>query len=495
MRIIIKIISVCVIFLLFQVELPGQSRYAVQKVPFSSPDYDEFCPSLWKEYLIFCSNQENEFLLTYHDGRNKGLFNIFKVMLDQEGGDKKPAVLSKALVTPFNDGPAAINPNGWQMAYSRNQEVNVKRRNVFELSNRLGIFFAEFEDGIWVPKGEFPYNHPEYSITTPCYSPDGRFLIFASDRPGGLGGSDLYWSERAANGWSEPLNLGAMINTAGNEAYPFVADNGDLFFASDGHSGLGGKDIFLSRYEDGLWKSPIHLEYPLNSKEDDFGLVTNGDFSEGFLSTSREKSDDIYRFYTHIPQLIDCEPMQKNNFCYEFWDEDFPGNDSLMLTHEWTFSDGTTVTGVRVIHCFPGAGPHWAKLNIIDERTDTTFYSQSSLGFELIEHEQPFITSEKTGVVDTPMLFSGVDSNLPGFVVEQYIWEFGDGRFSEGPMVEHLYEKSGSYSVRLGLKGRMTGESLQQIRCVETSINILSGQQTIDSDVQTDKTGSTHYPW
>jgi hypothetical protein len=477
MSILNKIISVFVIFLLFQVNLSGQSRYAVQKLPFSSPRYDEFCPSIWEDQLIFCSNQEGAFLFTYQDSRNKGLFNIFTVSFDTLGGNSKPAVLSKALVTPFNDGPASFGPNGKQMAYSRNQEVDARLRNVFELSNRLGIYFAELENEVWVPKGEFPYNHPEYSLTTPCYSPDGRFLYFASDHPKGYGGSDLYRSEWNYGSWSEPQNLGPEINTEGNEAYPFIAANGDLYFASDGHGGLGGKDIFLTRLENGQWMRPIHLEYPINSEDDDFGLITNGDFSEGFLSTSRERSDDIYRFYTHIPQLFDCESMLTNNYCYEFWDEDFPGNDSLMLTHEWTFSDGTIKTGVTVSHCFPGAGPHWARLNIIDERTDTIFYTQSTMEVLIEDHEQPFITSETRGAVDAPMAFSGLSSNLPGFTVEQYIWEFGDGAFTEGAEVEHLYEKSGTYSVRLGLKGYMEGESEQQIRCVERKIEILNHPQ------------------
>jgi len=487
-----KLLSVCLIMLLVQVNLPGQSRYAVHRLPFSSPDYDEFCPSIWGDTLIFCSNQENEFLLTYHDGRNRGLFNILRARIDPQGEEMKPSVLSKALVTPFNDGPAALSPDGKQMVYSRNQEVNAKHRNVFKLSNHLGIYFAELEDGVWIPKGEFPYNHPEYSITTPCYSPNGSFLYFASDHPEGYGGSDLYLSEWKEGAWSEPINLGAEINTSGNEAYPFVAANGDLFFASDGHVGLGGKDIFLTRFEGGQWMSPFHLEYPLNSEEDDFGLVTNGDFSEGFLSTSREKSDDIYRFYTHIPQLFDCEAMQTNNYCYEFWDEEYPGMDSLPVIYEWSFSDGTSTRGLRVTHCFPGAGAHWAKLNIIDDRTDSTYYTQSLLEFEITEHEQPFITSSETGVVDDSMVFSGIDSNLPGFVIEQYIWDFGDGGFTEGPEVEHVYETSGFYEVKLGLKGHMEGESQQQIRCVESRVEILSNQQdqTRDIAAQSDYTGS-----
>jgi len=472
MRIPGKLLSICFLFLLIQGQNLAQSRYAVQKLSLSSPYYDEFGPSLRGDTLIFCSNQENEFLLTHHDGRNKGLFNILQARLDPQGEGMKPTVLSRALVTPFNDGPAAISPDGQHLVYSRNQEVQARRRNVFELSNRLGLYFADEINGEWVSAGDFPHNHPEYSITTPCYSPDGRSLYFASDMPGGFGGSDLYRSEWKDGGWTEPHNLGAGINTSGNEAYPFIAVNGVLFFASDGHEGLGGKDIFLSRFEEGQWMSPIHLAPPLNSEEDDFGLVTNADFSEGFLSSSRDKTDDIFKFHTQIPQLFSCDSMKTNKYCYEFWDEEYPGIDSLPVIYEWSFSDGTSKQGLRVSHCFPGAGKHWARLNIIDNRTDSTFYMQSSREFEIIDHRQPVITCSESGNVEVPMLFSGKHSNMHGFLIEQYIWDFGDGGFAEGPEVEHVYENSGYYTVRLGLKGSMEAGGQVQITCVERTLAI-----------------------
>jgi hypothetical protein len=370
--------------------------------------------------------------------------------------------------------------------------VKARRRNINKRSNPLGIYFAELENNSWVHTGDFPYNNPDYSFTTPCFSPDGKYLYFGSDMPGGFGGTDLYSSEWKDGAWGEPVNLGGDINTSSNEVYPFMSDQGDLFFASDGHRGLGGKDIFLTRIEGRQWMSPVHLEYPLNSEKDDFGLVTNGDFSEGYLSSNRELSDDIFRFYTHIPQLFECNAMLTNNYCYEFWDEEFPGIDSLPVVYEWSFSDGTKIQGQRVSHCFPGPGAHWARLNIIDNRTDSTFYTQSSLEFELTEHEQPFISNKESGEVDVPLFFSGIHSHLPGFVIEQYIWDFGDGGFAEGPEVEHVYENSGFYAVKLGLKGYMEGGSQLQIRCVQTTVEILSDKQplAIEPAAHTDNKGS-----
>jgi len=219
--------------------------------------------------------------------------------------------------------------------------------------------------------------------------------------------------------------------------------------------GFGKKDIFFARELGGKWAAPIHLDARINSKEDDFGLITDLNSKEGYFSSSREKSDDIFRFYTHIPQLFACDAMQTNKCCIEFWDEEYPGVDSLPVVYEWNFSDGATALGLRVSHCFPGAGTHWASLNIIDDRTDSTFYTQDTMEFEILDHEQPFITGNDPGMVDSPMVFSGIDSNLPGFVIEQYIWDFGDGGFAEGPEVEHVYAKPGSYMVKLGLKGRV----------------------------------------
>jgi len=289
----------------------------------------------------------------------------------------------------------------------------------------------------------------QFNDYSPVYFRDG--LVFCSNRePEGVPDQDTPDLMDDANIWYVPL---------GESRNP-------------GPGGLGGKDIFLTRREDGDWMRPLHLEYPLNSEADDFGLVTDGDFSEGFLSTNREQSDDIYRFYTHIPQLFACKDMQTNNYCYEFWDEEFPGIDSLPVVYEWSFSDGTTTRGLRVTHCFPGAGAHWASLNIIDDRTDSTFYTQDTVEFEIRDHEQPFITTGVSRVKNAPVAFSGLHSNLPGFVIEQYIWDFGDGGFAEGPEVEHVYENPGSYMVKLGLRGRMEGALQQEIRCVQTRVQI-----------------------
>ncbi len=469
-----------ILIVLIPMNLLCQSHYGVTIAEFSSSKYDEFCPVIHNGQLVFCSNMEHELLITYENKKNMGLFNLFTVNIDPESAQEDPKVLSKDLVTPFNDGPASFNKDGSLLVYSRNIDVNAKAKNVFDQTNTLGLFFAELNDGgEWIPSAEYPFNHKDFSITTPCFSPDGQYLYFGSNMPGGYGGTDLYRSELVDGEWNEPVNLGPGINTKGNEVYPFIADNGDLFFASDGHGGLGKKDIFVTRFDQSEWITPVHLEAPINSEEDDFGFITNQEFSEGYFSSSRGNTDDIYYFETLIPQLFDCDTILENNYCFEFWDDEYPGIDSLPVIYEWMFSDGTKIRGLTVEHCLSGPGKHWAKLNIIDNTTSNTFFTQNTMEFELEDHVQPYITSRDAGIVNTNMEFNGLNSYLPEFSIEEFIWDYGDGSFETGAEVEHVFEKTGIYSVKLGLKGLPDDTRGSEIRCVAKPITIVSDNQTL----------------
>ncbi len=468
-----SIIILPLLVLIIPVKLICQTHYVVTPAAFSSSKYDEFSPVLFMDQIIFCSNMEHEFLITYQNKKNKGLFNLFKVKMYPESGQKDPEVFSPNLVTPFNDGPAAFSPDSTLVVYSRNMDIKTKTKNIIDPGNKLGLYFAELIDGEWTPIGKYPYNNPDFSITTPCFSPDGQYLYFGSDMPGGYGGTDIYRSERSDGEWSTPVNLGDQVNSAGNEVYPFVSLNGDLFFASDGHGGFGKKDIFLTRMSGPDWMAPVLLEAPINSSEDDFGLITNRAFSEGYFSTSRGSSDDIYRFTTLLPQLFDCDTLLHNQYCFEFWDDAYLGIDSLPVTYEWEFSDGIKLRGIKVEHCLPGAGKYWAKLNIIDSTTSNIFLTQTSMEFELEDHVQPYITSKDAEIINKTMEFSGLSSNLPGFVIEEYIWDFGDGTLQTGPEVEHQFDMIGEHAVKLGLTGYMEGSADKETKCVVKTITVV----------------------
>ena len=182
--------------------------------------------------------------------------------------------------------------------------MTVNYPRLSSVRNKLGIFYAVFDGNDWTKIRELRINNEWYNVTTPWLSPDGKRLYFASDKPGGYGGSDLYYCQWKNDYWDDPVNLGPVINTKGNESYPFINAAGEFFFSSDGHPGLGGKDIFFSRYSDSSWSRPVCLDAPVNSQYDDFGIFTDTLMKEGYFSSNRDKSVDIFHFRTNFPQIF-----------------------------------------------------------------------------------------------------------------------------------------------------------------------------------------------
>ena len=472
-------ISLVLLILLSLQRIAGQSHFSVEKTKFSTNTYDEFCPVFYGDRIVYCSNIEDGLFITYENKNKKGLFNIFSISKNEARPGKKPVIFSRNIVTPYNDGPVSFSSDGRLLVYSRNIDDEVKVRNVSDMGNTLGLFFAELINDEWTNIKGFKYNSHKYSITTPCFSPDGRYLYFSSDMPGGFGGTDIFRSEFSEGNWLEPENLGKIINTKGNEGYPFITLSGDLFFASDGHSGLGNKDIFVTRWSDERWITPTDLQAPINSEFDDFGFITDSVFSCGYFSSSRGKTDDIYEFSMLVPQLFNCDTLKNNQYCYKFWDEKYPGVDSLPVIYEWEFSDGFKIRGLQVEHCFPGAGKYSAKLNIIDLTTDSMFLTQSSMEFELTDFVQPFIISRDASLNNEEMKFNGLSSNLPDLKIEEYIWDFGDGDFTTGAEVSHKYLKPGVYGVKLGVSGYNEAKKTRETKCIIKPVAIVSDNQTL----------------
>ena len=460
------LISIIIITLTSTFTAYGQERYRIDLTGFSSQRFDEFSPVIYNEKIVYTSNQEGKLLITYADDANRNLFSIFVTEPADSNIYSPPKLFSRDLVSKYNDGPVSFHQDGELLVYSRNLEKDRKVRKSGDRKQNLGLFFAVLNKGKWIPTTEFKFNNPGYSVTTPCFSPDGKYLYFASDMPGGYGGTDIYRSKADSAAWGDPENLGAAINTAGNEICPFITAEGRLFFSSDGHSGLGSKDIFYAASTGPGWSDPVHLEAPINSVADDFGLITDQEITHGYFSSDRNGTDDIFRFSTRVPLLLNCDTMRMNSYCFEFWDENAPDIDSIPVLYIWEFSDSSRVEGKSVIHCLPGAGSYWARLQIIDEATGEIFHSQSSIEFDIVDHIQPYITSSDTITIHMDTPFSGMESNMPGFVIEQYIWDFGDGSFETGEQVTHSFSAPGIYDVKLGLRGYPEGMEGKELRCV-----------------------------
>jgi outer membrane protein OmpA-like peptidoglycan-associated protein len=456
----------------------GQT-YAVSKAGFSAERYDDFSPVKHGKNLVFCSSRKHEVLVVYSTPESGDNVNMWSVSLNDTAGQYKAQIFSEELLSSFNDGPATFNAEGTLIYYSRNIEISSKLRDVFDSKNQLGLFQARLVDGVWTDISPFPYNSTEYSNTTPALTPDGKRIYFASNMPGGFGGADLYYCDMVDGEWSSPVNLGSNVNSTGNESYPFVNEEGILYFSSDGWLGLGKKDIFYTLQEGDEWVIPVAMDAHVNSKADDFGIYTNREGTEGFFSSNRQKKDNIYSFVTDIPPFYTCDSILKNFYCYLFYDEGFMDIDTMPLSYEWSFSDGVKVTGMEAEHCFPGAGQFLVELNIIDNNTGNTFFTQASYEVEISDAVQPYISSADVSLKDKPLAFSAVKTNLPDMPITQYYWDFDDGINAKGMETEHTFERKGIYKVRMGVTGKPDSTGFIPKACVYKMVEVLEDNQEL----------------
>ncbi|WP_372938036.1 OmpA family protein [Seonamhaeicola sp.] len=210
--------------------------------------------------------------------------------------------------TVYHEGPITITKDGKTMYFSRNDyNKNILGNDQNGITN-LKIYKASLIDGEWTNIEELSFNNNQYSNGHPALSHDETKLYFASDMPGGYGGSDIYYVDIKEDGtYGTPQNAGSIINTNKNERFPFVNSEGVLFFSSDGHPGLGMLDIFGTVLDkNNNIVSVINLGVPVNSSKDDFSFFMNEDGISGFFASNRNGGvggDDIYA-YDRIPNLI-----------------------------------------------------------------------------------------------------------------------------------------------------------------------------------------------
>ena len=220
---------------------------------------------------------------------------------------------SRTLNTKYHEGPATFTKDGSRVIFTRNNFNEGHYRESTDGVNKLKLYTATQTNGIWSKAEELPFNSDEFSTGHPALSRDDQLLYFSSDRPGGLGGTDIYVSKWTKGKWGEPVNLGREVNSKGNELFPFVDEKGNIYFSTDGRPGLGALDMFYAQLTpDGQQGTVLrNLGEPLNSPKDDFGIVTDGDRTSGYFSSNRKNGgadDDVYRF-TRDGSLYPCREL------------------------------------------------------------------------------------------------------------------------------------------------------------------------------------------
>ncbi len=448
-----KVYLFCILFMLWGGVLFSQSPlYSVKKTSFSSGIYDEFSPYQIKDGIVYCSNRPKG-SMTKYTSETGFLFNMYFVKNKKSGGWGKSKLFANELNTKFNDGPATFNNDKTTIYFSRNIYVQGKRKNISGSNNKIGLFSANYINGVWTNITSFPHNGTDYSLISPSISIDGTKIYFSSDKPGGYGGYDIYYSLMADGQWQQPVNMGSTVNTPSDETHPYISADEKLFFASEGHPGLGGKDIFYVQQSKDEWIGLVHLDTEINSASDDFGLVTDDNLKSGYFSSNRKNTDDIYHFQKKQIEFENCKEQLENNYCFVFYDENVEMLDTVASIYEWDFGSDEKLLGKKVKYCFPGPGEYSVTLRVTNGYTGDTINIPSPYGIELKDYEQAYINSVNDGKVGDTIYFDGLKNNILNFEVEEYLWDFGKGFDHSGDSLSHQFIQAGEYKVKLGLIG------------------------------------------
>src|SRR6478609_5479507 len=276
--------------------------YDIKLEPFNS-DQSDFAPQYHGDGLVFVSARDRDLFIKRQSSSalndEEAMLNIFYAPKSAATELDAEVFYHEDLNSPYHDGPITFYGNGKHVAFSRNN-LSEGRPVHHEGKVPLHLYFAELKEGNTMKRIEpFPFNNETYSTGHPWVSEDGNTLYFSSDKPGGEGGVDIYKSLKKEGHWTEPVNLGPMVNTMGAEFYPFLANDSTLYFSSNGHGGLGGLDIYLAHLRHNSFSVPENLGFPLNTSSDDFSLIMDKSGRKGVFSSNREGGvgyDDIYSF-------------------------------------------------------------------------------------------------------------------------------------------------------------------------------------------------------
>jgi hypothetical protein len=273
---------------------------------FLNSGYREFSPAIFENQLVFSSDRPKDGKIKAKDAwTGEGYLNLFKstrktLDASQCGSYSygPPEIFDEGLSSPHHEASAHFSSNAREVFFTTNSPGGSQKNKKSASLLRLQIRHAQLLTGGrgWSEPMSLPFNSQDYSVMHPCLSADGNRLYFASDKEGGYGGLDLYYSERTGPDWGRPVNLGPRVNTPGSEAFPYVDSDGVLYFSSDGWPGLGGLDIFIF---DGKGEAPYNPGYPVNSSADDFGFIWQEKGLCGYFSSDRPGGagkDDIYVF-------------------------------------------------------------------------------------------------------------------------------------------------------------------------------------------------------
>ncbi len=279
------------------------TKHEVSNVQPLNSKFDDFSPIYsrknYKE-IIFTSSREGSTGSGTDGWTGEAFSDLYEAKLDKNGKWSTPTSFKEPLNSKYNDGAAALNDKFSVMFFTRCSYDKNKIKG-------CQIYTTRKKGNNWDEPILLPFAADSFTVGHPWLSDDEQTLYFASDMSGGLGGRDIWMAkfDKKAKTWGNPINLGPQVNTIGDELYPTLRNDSTLYFSSTGLVGMGGLDLFEAKFTKGKWGSVSNLKFPLNSEADDFGIIFQGKQEKGYFSSSRlggRGGSDIYEF--SVPPIL-----------------------------------------------------------------------------------------------------------------------------------------------------------------------------------------------
>ncbi len=458
------------------ISMQAQSPYLPKLHPVSTPVYDELAPVLTREGLIYTTNKPSDANTSITDAQGEYPTDIYISVKNENEKWSDGEIYSERLAFPQHDAVATLNLNEDLIFFSRTMEDLPPKgiRGFFtgriNTSNpNSGLFYSIREGEDWGEVYEFPHNdemtiHPSLNLF-------GDELYFSSNREGGFGGYDLYKSQFINGEWSEPENLGPVVNSSDDEIYPYIHSSGRLYFSTDGHDNrTGGFDIFYTDFFNNRWFPPVKMGTPFNSGFNDYTFFADENLESGFFTTNRRGTMDIFSFELTYPSFEYCKQQVMDNFCYIFYEENTVSLDSSLYMYEWNLGDGTKIRATEAEHCYKGPGDYLVQLNVVDKLTGLVAFNQAEYLVEVRKVIQPFIAGPDTVEVNEEVQLHALESYLGEAEPGEYYWDFGDGQKETGATVRHTFLTPGEYKVRLGIIEETDNPETAERFCSYTTI-------------------------
>ncbi|WP_264538265.1 OmpA family protein [Flavobacterium sp. N1736] len=276
----------------------NSGRYTIEDAGINSK-YSDYGTFVYNKKIYFSSARDTgNFTQRKHTWTGEYFTNLYTSDIDSGKVKKIKGVLN----SKFHEASPAFTKDGKTVYFTRNNYVDGKKGKNENKITLVKLYKATFENDKWTNITALPFTSNNYTTAHPALSPDEKTLYFSSDMPGTLGQSDIYKVSINDNGatYGSPVNLGATINTEGKETFPFITDENEIYFSSDGRPGLGGLDVYVGKLEDnGTVTSIQNVGADVNSPQDDFAYVIDPVSRKGYFSSNKnggQGSDDIYKF-------------------------------------------------------------------------------------------------------------------------------------------------------------------------------------------------------